>query len=169
MESRISTAEQRPFSTLSKVLETMNRLRLMALDVEDLAVISAQVQDAVSKPEALDYRPAVKQFVAVINRFAWDAEAGGEKRADGHERRQSILSFGRVLAVRTRGIRRDDGDQVLSLLALRFEGTAAPAGTIELIFADGPIVQLDVECMEVQLEDAGAAWETRFKPRHPAS
>jgi hypothetical protein len=145
----------------------MDRLKLMALDAEDLAVISAQVQDAVTKPDAIDYSPKNKRFTLVINRFAWDAEGGSRKSKVGHERRQSALSFARVLGVRTIGVRRDDDDQVLSLLAVLFTENNAPAGTVELVFADGPMIHLEVECVEAQLEDLGAAWETRFKPRHP--
>lgn len=145
----------------------MERLRLMALDAEDLAVISAQIQDAVTKSEAFDYRPREKRFTVVINRFAWDAENSAARRTDGHERRQAVLSIARVLKVRTTGIRRDDPDQVLSLLAMRFSETNAPSGIIELVFADGPMIHLEVECVEAQLEDLGAAWETPFKPRHP--
>lgn len=148
----------------------MDRLKLMALDEEDLAVVSAQVQDAVTKTEALDFRPGDKRFTAVINRFAWDAAERKSRESETFERRQAVLSFARVLAVRTMGVRRDDSDQVLSLLAVRFlDGPQPPAGTIEMVFADGPAIQLDVECIEAQLEDLGGAWGTRFKPRHPVS
>ena len=148
----------------------MDRLKLMALDAEDLAVISAQVQDAVTRPDAIDYRPREKRLTLVLNRFAWDAlGAKAQSQSGAYQRRQSVLSFARVLSVRTKGVRREDADQVLSLLAVRFDETDAPAGRIELVFADGPVIHLDVECVEAQLEDLGAAWETRFKPRHPAS
>ncbi|GAB4355651.1 MAG: DUF2948 family protein [Oricola sp.] len=147
----------------------MDRLRLMALDGEDLAVVSAQVQDAVTKPEALDFRPREKRFTLVINRFAWDAAARAARPGGTYERRQAVLSFARVLNVRSTGIRRGDADQVLSLLTVRFAETDAPAGTIELVFAGGPLIHLDVECVEAQLEDLGGAWETRFKPRHPVN
>ena len=145
----------------------MDRLKLMALDAQDLAVISAQVHDAVTRPDAIDYRPREKRFTLVINRFAWDAAAGASKRDNSYERRQSVLSFARVMKVRTIGVRRKDADQVLALLAIRFEETDKQAGRIELAFADGPTIHLEVECIEAQLEDLGAAWETRFKPRHP--
>ena len=145
----------------------MDRLKLIALDEDDLAVISAQVQDAVTKPGAIEFSPATKRFSLVLNRFAWDAEAPKAGGSAAHERRQSVLSFARVLKARTIGIRRGDDDQVLSLLAVRFIEGDAPAGTLELVFADGPLIHLDVECVEAQLEDLGAAWETRFKPRHP--
>jgi hypothetical protein len=127
------------------------------------------VQDAVTKPDALDFRPREKRFTIVVNRFAWDAADRKSRGASAYERRQAVLSFARVLNVRSTGIRRGDADQVLSLLAIRFAETDAPAGTIELVFADGPMIHLDVECVEVQLEDLGGAWETRFKPRHPVN
>ena len=47
-------------------------LRLSALDVEDLAVISAQMQDAVLLAGDMRYDPKRKQFALVANRFAWD-------------------------------------------------------------------------------------------------
>ena len=147
----------------------MDRLKLMALDAEDLAVISAQVQDAVTRTDAFDFRPREKRFTLVINRFAWDTADKKTRGGGTYERRQSVLSFARVLNVRSTGVRRDDTDQVLSLLAIRFAETDAPAGTVELVFADGPLIHLDVECVEAQLEDLGGAWETRFKPRHPVA
>ena len=147
----------------------MDRLKLMALDAEDLAVISAQVQDAVTRPDAFDFAQREKRFTLVINRFAWDAADAKPRSGSAYERRQSALSFARVLNVRSTGVRRGDADQVLSLLAIRFAETDAPAGTVELVFADGPLIHLDVECVEAQLEDLGGAWETRFKPRHPVA
>lgn len=145
----------------------MDCLKLLALDESDLTVISAQMQDALTKPATFDYRPGARRFSLVANRFAWDAETG--TRAQGHQRRQAALSFARVRAVRTIGVRRGDRDQVLSLLAIRFApGDAAPAGTIELVFADEAAIRLDVEVIEAQMADLGAAWETSFKPRHPA-
>ncbi len=143
----------------------MAGLKLMALDEQDLDVISAQVQDAVSKPEMLEFSAKRKQFSLVLNRFAWDAVTG--KRAKGYERRGAIIIFAGVRGVKALGIRRDDPNQVLSLLTIKFTPGDLPAGKIDLIFANGPIVQLDVECIEARLDDVGSAWETKFKPRHP--
>ncbi len=143
----------------------MSGLKLIALDVEDLAVVSAHVQDAVSKPDMLEYSAKQKQFSLFLNRFAWDAAAG--RRASGYERRGSSLAFAGVMGVKALGIRRNDPNQVLSLLAVKFTPGDLPGGKIDLIFADGPILQLDVEFIEARLDDMGSAWETKFKPRHP--
>lgn len=144
----------------------MDGLKLLALDESDLTVMSAHMQDAVTRADFLDYAPAAKRFTLVASRFAWDAENKGSDRS--HERRRTALSFARVNKVRTSGIRRNDQSQILSLLAIRFVSGQAPAGTIELIFADDAAIQLDVEVIEAQMSDLGAAWETRYKPRHPS-
>jgi hypothetical protein len=73
-----------------------------------------------------------------------------------------------VLAVRSTGIDRRRRDEVLSLLALRFEQKGeGPDGTVELTLAGNATIALDVECIEVQLADIGGAWETASKPDHP--
>jgi hypothetical protein len=140
-----------------------DRLKLVALDAEDLAVLSAYVQDAVMKVGDLAYLPNERRFALAMNRFIWE-KADGSRRT--YERRRAALSFDRVTAVQTCRIRRDRPDTVLELLAVEFEPSDSPAGTITLIFAGGGAVRLTVECIEARLADLGAAWATRAKPVH---
>lgn len=142
------------------------RLKLIALDEEDLAVISAHVQDAVLKVGDLSYLPAERRFVVVMNRFIWE-NADGRRRT--YERRRAVLSFDRVLSVKTSGIRRDRPEAVLELLAIEFSAGEAPAGAVTLIFAGGGAVRLDVECIETRMADLGAAWATTARPAHDLS
>jgi hypothetical protein len=143
----------------------MTDLKLMALDGEDLAVISAHMQDSVFKVGDMIWSPREQQFALAANRFVWEA-ADGKRR--GFERRRAALVFKRVLAVRSVGIDRTKRDEVLSLLALRFEQKGeGPEGTIELALSGTASIALDVECIEAQLADVGGAWETASRPRHP--
>jgi hypothetical protein len=142
----------------------MTMLKLVALDEEDLAIISAHVQDAVMKVENLDYVRATKQFVLTMNRFAWEAAAGGRRASD--ERRQSVLSFGRVLSAKVHGIDPKKKEEVLSLLALRFLPSDAPAGIVELLFSGDGTIRLEVECIETRLTDMGGAWRASARPTH---
>ena len=142
----------------------MAQLKLACLDTEDLDVVSAHVQDAVVKIADVQWQPGDKRFMLVMNRFARDGEV--DKRAGTFERRRAALHFNQVTAVRSSGIARDDKDAVLALLALRFDEAEAPAGQITLVFAGGGALQLDVECIEAQLADLGAAWATENKPEH---
>jgi len=138
-------------------------LKLAALDDEDLAVISAHVQDAVLKVADMAYLPQESRFVVVMNRFTWE-RADGSGRS--YERRRTALTFDRVRAAKTSRIRRDQGDAVLELLAVEFDPTDPPAGAIELVFAGGAAIRLEVECIEARLADPGAAWATAAMPRH---
>jgi hypothetical protein len=147
-------------------MESMDALKLMGLDQEDLKIVSAHVQDAVFTVSGLGYAPRSRQLSLVLNRFVWEA---AQVRRNTFERRRSVLLFKRVNAVRSVGFDRRDGDKVLSLLAIQFEQNGdGPDGVVEFVLSGGASIMLDVECIEVQLADTGAAWETGFKPRHPA-
>ena len=135
-------------------------LRLSALDVEDLAVISAQMQDAVLLAGDMRYDPKRKQFVLLANRFAWDETREPQRRRTG-------LHFDRVLSVRTLNMQHLEKDAVLSLLSVTFAETDAPSGEVLLSFADGATVRLAVECLECQMADLGPAWAARAVPQHP--
>lgn len=143
----------------------MTELKLLALDADDLAVVSAHMQDAVFKVVDLSFSIRTGLFSIAVNRFVWEK---ADRAARSFERRRAALSFKRVQAVRSIGFDRGKGDEVLSLLALRFvmkdEG---PDGVVELVLSGGGMIALDVECIEAQLADTGGAWETGSKPGHP--
>lgn len=144
----------------------MDSLKLLALDTEDLSVVSAHLQDAVFKTDGLAYDARHHVFSVVVNRFVWE-KAGG--RGKSFERRRAVIAFKRVTAVRSLGIDRKDKESVFSLLAVNFaQKGEGPDGTLELVLSGNASVALNVECVEVQLADTGGAWETSLKPRHPA-
>jgi len=135
-------------------------LKLAALDVEDLAVISAHMQDAVLLVGDLHYDAKRRKFLLLANRFAWDA-------AEAPQRRRTGLHFDRVLAVKTLNLQQHDKDEVLSLLSVSFAETDAPSGEVLLTFSGGCTVRLIVECLECQMADLGPAWAAQGVPSHP--
>ena len=141
----------------------MDLLKLLALDEEDLKIVSAHVQDAVMKVGDLNFIAASKQFVVPMHRFAWEKEA--TERRPQPERRNSVLHFDRVLSAKLSGISRGAPDDVLSLLAVTYAVTDAPAGTVDLVSGGGAI-RLDVECIEARLVDLGGAWGASSRPAH---
>ncbi|HWK66124.1 MAG TPA: DUF2948 family protein [Rhizobiaceae bacterium] len=143
----------------------MDALKLVALDEEDLQIVSAHTQDAVMKVADLEYFPRDKRFVVAMNRFAWEESGVGffKKR---NERRRSVLHFESVGGVKTTGIARDKPEEVLSLLAIRFQPGDAPAGEVELLFSGGAVIRLDVEYIEARMADLGAAWQASSRPVH---
>lgn len=138
----------------------MELLKLVALDEEDLTILSAHAQDAVLKVGDLRYDRKASRFLLPLYRYVW------EGRARSPERRNAVLDFGRVTAVRSAGVRKDRPQEVLSLLAIRFEPGEAPSGTIELLFSADATIRLRAECIEARLSDLGGAWEASSRPKH---
>ena|SRR6516162_9699801 len=129
-------------------------LKLVALDREGLGVISAHVQNTCVKRTDMVWLRSQRRFVVAGMRYDWVGAKEGVR-----ERVTSVLRFDRVLNVARLGLN-DDKDAMLNLLAVTFERTDPPAGLIILAFADGALVRLEVECVEVELRDMG--------PRRPA-
>ena len=140
----------------------MSHLKLIALDAEDLQVVSSCCQDAVLKVGDLDFLASKKQFTLSLNRFVWELD--GKTKIP--ERRKSVLHFARVNSVKVSGIDRANKEIVLSLLAVLFEAGDEPSGEIELVFAGDGAIKLNVECIEAQLADMPAAWEAKGRPSH---
>ena len=88
-------------------------LRLLALDAEDLALVSAHLQDAVVRVGDLAYLAKKKRFTAVASRFDWAAQSLGRL-----ERCLAALHFETVRAVRYDGFARERSNGLLVLLAL---------------------------------------------------
>ena len=144
-----------------------NELKLLALDEEDLLVVSAHVQDAVLKGDQIVYDPATRSVVLEINRLAWEHPDANRLFFKKFQRRNAILHFGRVSDVQQIGINREGGDAVLSILSIDFEpDQTAPSGAIVVTFSGMAMLRMVVECIECRLADQGAAWEARGKPRH---
>jgi len=141
-----------------------DRLKLVAFDEEDLAVLSAHVQDAVLKVGDLVNLPKERRFALGMNRFTWETAEDGSRK--DFERRRTALTFDRVLSVKTSGIRRDRPEAVLELLAVSFEATDQPAGAVTIFFAGGGAIRLEVEVIEARRADRGTAGATRAKPTH---
>src|SRR5688572_23676895 len=143
-------------------------LKLSALDAEDLAIISAHMQDATLLVGDISYLPRQKKLALVANRFDWEAAAlGGDVKRRGFRRSRCGLQINRVFEVKFTNLRRDAPTAVLSLLAILFHpGQEAPGGVIELTFSGGGAIRAEVECIEAALEDLGLSWETPHKPVH---
>lgn len=145
----------------------MELLKLVALDQEDLEVISAHLQDAVLRVEDMAYLAEQKRFAAIANRFDWaGALKQDERRKSSYERRRSALRFDRVLKAQTQNVPIRSKDAVLELLAIHFEAKETPAGHVTLFFAGGAAIKLDVECIEAELQDLGPVWSAKSKPHH---
>jgi hypothetical protein len=139
----------------------VDRLRLLAQDEEDLAVLSAHMQDALVRVADMTLVSKTGIFALVGSRFDWLAAGQGRK-----QRCQVGLHFDRVLKASRKGFETAKPDDVLNLLSMTFTVTDAPAGVVDLVFSGGAAVRLEVECLEGQLRDLGPRWQTTRQPGH---
>ena len=133
-------------------------LRLLAQDTDDLAVLSAALQDGICKVQDVRYEARRRQLTIAFNRFRWEAGGGARVR--------SALQLGSVLGVKARKLRLEAKDAVLELLALTFEPGEEPGGAIHLSFAGGGDLKIEVECIDAVLADVSEPWPTRRRPEH---
>jgi hypothetical protein len=136
-------------------------LHLFGQDAEDLSIISACLQDAVTWRADMAYLKGERRFALVLNRYCWEREAA----SNGEPARvRTGLHFDSVTTVKSRGISR--GRKIpLELLAVQVE--EGEHHHIAFHFAGGASIVLEVECLDCQMHDLSHPWTTHTRPSHP--
>jgi Protein of unknown function (DUF2948) len=148
----------------------VDELKLVALDKDDIAVVSAHVQDSLVKIADIFWQPREHRFVMALNRFDWMSAVDAKPEAKVDYRRcRTALRFERVLACQCRNLNQTNKDARLNLLAVEFTEADAPAGTVKLTFSGGGVIRLDVECLEAELADLGEISTATICPDHFAT
>ena len=143
----------------------MDPLRMVALDGDDMQIVSTHLQDALVRTADIHWRPSERRVVVGLNRFDWEGAAAGPGAQ--FRRCQSVLRFERVLSCKCRNVESSkDRNEALNLLAVGFSETDAPGGVITLTFSGGAALRLEVECLEAELADLGPAWGAEICPDH---
>lgn len=138
-------------------------LRLKAEDPDDVAVISAALQDAVGQLGDFDFDAKTHSFTLQLNRYRWEAARPSKKG----ERVRTAVQIGSVLAAKSRNLRQGAPDAVVALLAMSFEpGEEAPGGQLIFTFSGDGELRLTVECIDLVLADVSRPWRARIQPGH---
>ena len=141
----------------------MEPVKFVALDREDLEVISAHLQDALVKVADVIWRPQEKRLVIALNRFDWLSAQASHPEL---RRCRSVLRFERVNSCKCRSVNPASKDAILNLLAIEFHDTDPPEGAVTLTFSGGGVLRLEVECLEAELADLGPTWTAATRPIH---
>lgn len=139
----------------------MEPLKLIALDRDDLEVISAHLQDSAVKVCDVHWLPQEKRLVLGVDRFDWLAA----NETKEFRRCRTGLRFERVFSCKSRGIDPADKNAVLNLLAVDFIESDAPGGEVVLTFDGDRALRLQVECLEAEIADIGPSWNCQC-PEH---
>ncbi len=143
-----------------------DELKLVALDKDDIEVVSAHVQDAMVKVGDIFWQPREHRFMLALNRFDWMSAVDGKMDKADYRRCRTALRFERASACMCRNLDHTDKAALLNLLAVEFSENDAPAGVVSLIFSGGGVIRLDVECLEAELADLGEISVAALCPDH---
>jgi hypothetical protein len=141
----------------------MEPVKFVALDRDDLEVVSAHLQDALVKVADVIWRPEEKRLVVALSRFDWLSAEGTRPEL---RRCRSALRFERVTSCKCRCVNPAGKDTVLNLLAVEFSESDPPGGVVTLTFSGGGVLRLEVECLEAELADLGPSWPATARPIH---
>ena len=100
-----------------------SELKLIALDADDLAVISAHVQDASVQAADIIWRQGEKRLVVGMSRLDWEQTLSGETAP---RRLIAALRFDRVLSCKSRNIDLAARGTALELVGIEFHPGDAP-------------------------------------------
>ena len=135
-----------------------SNLKLIAQDEEQLTIISSLTQDSIIKTNEMGYDNKTKRFVLLMNRYRHEEEDPSRIRCAIH--------FDYADSVKSIGIEKQSNDEILVLLAIRFESKVKPSGSIFLEFSNNKSITIDVESIEAFLTDMGDSWKIPNKPVH---
>jgi hypothetical protein len=139
--------------------------KLRAEDPDDLAVISACLQDALVAVRDLAFVQHDRTFLMVANRFRWERASRPACDEASYQRTLCGITFGAVAGVSYHGFRRSEDERILSLLAIR-PGGAGEEHTIQLEFSGGATIRLEVDRIFCHAQDLGEPWPTSWQPSH---
>lgn len=139
-------------------------LKIKALNLDDIKVISSLLQDMTIQIGDIAYMAEQNQLALVGNRFRWEKKQHFFSRPKG-ERVRTALHFNGVLNVSAQNIDHTHKNDVLALLAITAEETDETF-RVMLEFSGGATMRLDNECIELIVTDVSDSWEAITAPKH---
>ena len=133
-------------------------LKLIAQDDEQLTILSSLAQDSIIKSNEMGYDKKNKRFALLMNRYRHEEE--------NPSRIRTAIHFDYVESIKSVGIDKESKDEILVLLAIRFEIKSKPSGSIFLEFSNNKSISFDVESVEAFLTDMGEPWKISNRPDH---
>ena len=137
----------------------MNKgLKLIALDQDQLTILSSLTQDSIIKADDIGYDKSSKRLALLMNRYRHEESESSRIR--------SALHFDYVDSIKFLGIDLGSSKDILVLLTIKFITTSKPSGSIFLEFSDNKSLTFNVENIEAFLTDIGESWVISNKPIH---
>jgi len=146
------------------MIKSINRLKLIGKNIEDLKTISAYSQDSIVKIKDIVYLKENKIFIVMLSRFMWEDIEKGVFR--NYKRIRSVLKFNFIENVLAKNINQQQKNRNLELLAIKSNHNQNNLYDTSLIFSGNNIILLKSEEIDVMLDDQEYFWEVKHSPKH---
>ena len=143
--------------------KTNFNLKLLALNNDDLKVLSAHLQDSVVLVKDMIFLKKSRTFLMMVNRFMWEDIERGIFREN--KRIRCAVKFENVLEVKSRNISQKKKDKILELLSIDSE-VKNNKKELLITFAGNNEIILIVEEINILLDDVGLPWKVKHVPKH---
>jgi len=143
--------------------KTSFNLKLLALNDDDLKVLSAHLQDSVVLVKDMIFLKKSRTFLIMVNRFMWEDIERGIFREN--KRIRCAVKFENVLEVKSRNISQKKKDKILELLSIDSE-VKNNKKELLITFAGNNEIVLMVEEINILLDDVGIPWKVKHVPKH---
>ena len=143
--------------------KTNFNLKLLALNDDDLKVLSAHLQDSVVLAKDMIFLKKNRTFLIMVNRFMWEDIERGIFREN--KRIRCGVKFENVLEVKSRNISQKKKDKILELLSIDSE-VKNNKKELLITFAGNNEIILIVEEINILLDDVGLSWKVKHVPKH---
>jgi len=138
-------------------------LKLLALNDDDLKVLSAHLQDSVVLVKDIIFLKKSRTFLMMVNRFMWEDIERGVFREN--KRIRCAVKFENVLEVKSRNVSQKKKDKILELLSIDGE-VKNNKKKLLITFAGNNEIILIVEEINILLDDVGLSWKVKHVPKH---
>lgn len=149
----------------------MEKLKLKAEDTEDITIMSAYLQDAITMMGDIVYQSKSRRFIIMLNRYVWENRCPDtgeilDSRAMACSRIRTGLHFDDVLNISSQNITTSLKEHPLELLSIEAWPLKNKAFHVDFVFSGDGIIRLECEMISAHMQDIGEAWPAKCHPKH---
>ena len=137
-------------------LGVLNKMKLNAIDTEELKIIATVLQDGLIEVNDVKYLPSIRTFIVMITRFMWEEKIVNKV----NQRIKAVLCFEDVISVYSKNIDQLNKSKKLELMTFNYYPNKSKNIEIELLFKNDAIIKLETEIIRCKLDDQGNPWST---------
>jgi len=149
----------------------LENLKLRAEDVEDITILSAYLQDAITMMGDIAYVKESRRFVMMLNRYVWEnrcPETGDilPDKETACSRIRTGLHFDDVLKISSQNVILSKKKQPLELLSIEANKRDDEMFQVDFIFSGDGVIRLECEMVSAHMQDIGNPWPAKCHPKH---